>query len=225
MLEAYTAAPRQGHLNALFHIYAYLNKHSRSRIVFDDSYVRIDDELNLDWNSFYPDAKEEIPDNLPEARGKAVQIIVFVDASHGCNLLTRRSRTGILIYINRAPVIWYSKKQNTIETSSFGSEFTALCTAIEIVKGLRYKLRMMGVLFEGHAHIRVDNNSVVNNTSIPESVLRKNCNAISYHYVREAIAAGIAKVAYEPSQSNKADMLTKTQSGVERQRIAQMVLF
>jgi hypothetical protein len=225
ILATYTAAPRQGHLDALFHIYAYLNKHSRSRLVFDDSYVKITDEIDVDWKSFYPDAKEELPDNMPKPRGKVVQIIVFVDASHGCDLLTRRSRTGILIYINRAPIMWFSKKQNTIETSSFGSEFTALRTAIEMIKGLRYKLRMMGVPIDGHAHVRVDNQSVVCNTTIPESTLKKKCNAISYHYVREAIASGIAKVAYEPTLSNKADMLTKIQSGVERQRIAQTVLF
>jgi hypothetical protein len=57
MLAAYTASPRQGHLDALFHIYAYLHKHSRSRLVFDDSYVKIDDEFDVDWKSFYPDAK------------------------------------------------------------------------------------------------------------------------------------------------------------------------
>ena len=225
MLASYTAAPRQGHLDSLLHMYSYLDKHTRSRLVFDDSIVKIDDEIETDWRSFYPEAKEEIPDNMPEPRGNAVQIIGFVDASHACDLLTRRSRTGILIYINRSPIIWYSKKQNTIETSSFGSEFTALRTGIEIIKGLRYKLRMMGIPLDGHAHLRVDNNSVVCNTTSPESTLKKKCNSISYHYVREAIAAGIAKVAYEPTKSNKADMLTKIQSGVERQRIAETVLF
>jgi ABC-type iron transport system FetAB ATPase subunit len=58
-----------------------------------------------------------------------------------------------------------------------------------------------------------------------ESTLKKKCNAISYHYVREAVAAEIIKVAHEPTTSNKADMLTKIQSGTERQRIAQTVLF
>jgi hypothetical protein len=225
MLAAYTAAPRQGHLEAVFHIYAYLDRHTRSRVVFDDSYVRVDDEIDVDWSSFYPDAKDEIPDNMPEPRGKEVQIIAFVDASHGSDLITRRSRTGILIYINRAPIMWYSKKQNTIETSSFGSEFTALRTGVEMIRGLRYKLRMMGVPLDGHAHIRVDNQSVVCNVTIPESVLKKKCNSISYHYVREAVAAGIGRIAFEPSESNKADMFTKIQSGVERTRIARTVLF
>jgi hypothetical protein len=54
---------------------------------------------------------------------------------------------------------------------------------------------------------------------------KKKCNAISFHYVRKAAAAGIIKVVYESTKSNKADMLTKIQSGVERQRIAESVLF
>jgi hypothetical protein len=110
MLAAYTAAPRQGQLESLFHLFAYLDKHSRLRLVFDDSYVKIIDDIDVDWKSFYPEATEEIPDNMPEARENAVQIIVLVDASHGCDLLTWRSRTGLLIYINCSPIIWYSKK-------------------------------------------------------------------------------------------------------------------
>jgi hypothetical protein len=130
-------------------------------VIFDDCYVRVDDEVDVDWSSFYPDAKDEVTDNVPEPRGKEVQIIAFVDASHGSDLVTRQSRTGILIYINRASIILYSKKQNTIKTSSFELEFTALRTGVEMIWGLRYKLRMMGVPLDGHAHIHVDNKSVV----------------------------------------------------------------
>jgi hypothetical protein len=63
------------------------------------------------------------------------------------------------------------------------------------------------------------------NTTVPESTLKKKCNAVSYHFVREAVAAGIVRIAYESSKSNRADMLTKIQSGTEHQRIAQTVLF
>jgi hypothetical protein len=55
-----------------------------------------------------------------------------------------------------------------------------------MIKGLRFKLRMMGVPLDGHAHMQVDNNSVVCSTLLAESTLKKECNAISYHYVREA---------------------------------------
>ena len=55
------------------------------------------------------------------------------------------AHTGVILYINRAPIIWYSKRQNTVESSTFGSEFIAMKIAVELIEGLRYKLRMMGV--------------------------------------------------------------------------------
>jgi hypothetical protein len=225
MLAAFTTAPRQGHLQALFHIFAYLSKHDRSRLVFDDGYIKITDEVEADWTSFYPDAKEHIPTNMPEPRGKPVQMICFVDADHASDQVTRLSRTGVLLYLNRSPILWYSKKQGSIETSTFGSEFTALKTAVDMVMGMRYKLRMMGIPIDGHTHMRVDNMSVVKNTSVPESTLKKKSNSIAYHYVREAVAAGIIKIGYETSQTNRADILTKIQTGIERQRIIHGILF
>lgn len=226
MLAAYTAAPREGHLKALLHMYAYLATHDRSKLVFDDSYTVITDELeNQDWSSFYPNAKEDIPTNIPEPRGRAVHMTVFVDADHAGDMMTRRSRTGVLLYVNSSPILWYSKRQNSIETSTFGSENTALKTAIELTKGVRYKLRMMGIPIEGHAHLQVDNMSVVKNMTIPESTLKNKTNAIAYHFVREAVAAGIVRIGYETSQTNLADMFTKIQNGEEKQRLVQYVLF
>jgi hypothetical protein len=73
----------------------------------------------------------------------------FVDADHAGNRVTRRSQTGILIFLNRSPIIWYSKAQNTVETSTFGSEFTAMHIAVELIESLRYKLRMFGIPLDG----------------------------------------------------------------------------
>ena len=67
--------------------------------------------------------------------------------------------------------------------------------------------------------------SVVFNTTAPESTLKKKSNAIAYHFVRESVAADICRIAYEPSQTNLADILTKVQTGPERKRLAQMILF
>ena len=91
------------------------------------------------------DAIDELPHNVPEARGEEVDITAFVDADHAGNLVTRRSHTGILIFVNMAPVYWYSKRQNTVETSTFGSEFVAMKQCTEYVRGLRYRMRMMGI--------------------------------------------------------------------------------
>ena len=79
-----------------------------------------------------------IPPDMPEPLGEPVQLNVFVDSDdHAGDTVTRRSRTGVIIFINKAPIIWYSKKQGSIETSSFGSEFMAMKTAVEMTEGLR----------------------------------------------------------------------------------------
>jgi hypothetical protein len=74
------------------------------------------------------------------------------------------------------------------------------------------------------AHVKADNMSVVKNTSNPESMLKKKSNSIAYHYVRERAAAGPIVVSYDPTDTNLADMLTKSQPYPTRKRQASMVL-
>ena len=114
----------------------------------------------------------------------------YVDADHAGNIMTRRSHTEIFIYLDNTPIIFYSKRQNTVESSSFGSEFIALRIATEMIESLRYKLRMFGVNVEGPTSIFCDNKSVVTNSSIPTSMLNKKHNSICYHKVRETHAEG-----------------------------------
>jgi hypothetical protein len=137
----------------------------------------------------------------------------FVDANHAGDRVTRRSHIGIIIFVNRAPIIWYSKQQNTVETSTFGSEFVAAQIAVELIESLRYKLRMFGVLIDGPTNMYCDNNSVCSNSTKPESTLKKKHNAIAYHRVREAVATQTIRVAWEPTDSNIVDMLTKCLAG------------
>ena len=59
------------------------------------------------------------------------EFLLFVDADHAGDLVTRRSRTGFIVFLNNAPIYWSSKKQNSVETSTFGSEFVAMKQATE----------------------------------------------------------------------------------------------
>jgi hypothetical protein len=130
-----------------------------------------------------------------------------------------------LIFLNRSPILWYSKWQNSVETSTFGSEFVALKTGTELIQGLCYKLYMMGIPIDGPTNVRCDNMSVVNNTTAPESTLKKKSNAIAYHFVQENVAAKVIQIGFEKSTMNLADMLTKLQPGPVHQRLAQRVLW
>ena len=224
IMSSYNAAPREGHLGALMHMFAYLDKHPRSHLVFDPSYPNNVREPMPDWSDFYQPVQEALPPDMPEPLGKPVEMTGFIDSDHAGNKVTRRSRTGVLVFLNRAPIIWYSKKQGSIETSSFGSEFSAMKTGVEIIEGLRYKLRMMGIPLDGPAHVKADNMSVVTNVSRPESTLKKKSNSIAYHYVRERCAAGVVSVTHELSENNLADMLTKIQPGPVRKRLVEYVL-
>ena len=225
LLSQYQCSPREGHLDAVYRIFWYLKcclkKKQLGRIVFDPSVPYIDEQIfnsNEEgaWRDFYPDAEEMKPLNAPEPRGRSMTSSCYVDADHAGNLMTRRSHTGIFIYLNNTPVIFYSKRQNTVESSSFGSEFIALRIATEMIESLRYKLRMFGVNVEGPTSIFCDNKSVVTNSSIPTSMLNKKHNSICYHKVRETHAEGATRVGWILGEYNKSDLLTKTSLSTKR---------
>jgi len=225
-LSQYLAEPREGHLIAVYKIFKYLSlrlKNSKGRNVFNGKsmfmdYATFNDFDREEWLDFYQDAREELPVKMPEPLGDPVQVLAFVDANHAGNMKTRRSHTGILIYINQAPIIWYSKRQNTVEASCFGSEYIALRICTVMVEEVRYKLRCFGVPVEGAADVLCDNRSVVVNSSVPTSVLNKRHNAICYHRVREAQAAGIIRVGWIEGERNVTDLFTKTTISNESKR-------
>ena len=217
-LSQYLVYPRVGHLNQALHIIKYLDIHRENFLSFDPTQLIIEEPLDetqsngfkaKEMKEFYPDAEESLPPNAPEPRGEPVQINLFVDADHAGNKVTRRSHTGILFFMNMAPIYWYSKRQNTVESSTFSSEFVALKTAVELVISMRYKLRMMGVPLDGPARLFCDNEAVYKNTSYASSTLKKKHNSVAYHRIRECVAAGICYIIKEDTGSNLADILTK----------------
>jgi len=227
LLSSHLALPRSGHLQQVYHIFGYLKESPRKRIYFDPDHPMISEDRfqKFDWVDFYRDAKEDIPADMPEPRGNAVSTHCFVDASHGSEKTTRRSQSGILIFINKAPIIFYSKRQNSVETSTFGSEFTAMKQAIEMLKALRYKLRMFGIPLEGPANVFCDNEAVYKNVAMPSSVLNKKMHSISYHYCREAVAAEIVRIAKEDTTTNLADLFTKVLAKSRRDELLDRFMY
>jgi len=227
LLARFQACPREGHLEQLFHIFAYLKKYDWSRLVFDWTEPVLDESkfMECDWKEQYPDAKESIPTNAPEPRGQSVKMTTFVDADHGGCKLTRRSHSGVLIFVNRAPIIWFSKRQTTVESSTFGSESIAMRQGIDMSEALRYKLRMMGVPIDGSTKMYCDNEAVVKSTTRPEATLKKKHNAINYHRIREAQAAGHIAIAWIDGNDNLADAFTKVTVGERRRYLYSKILY
>ena len=195
--------------------------------MFDPTPMEHEPHAEHDWSDFYKDYKELEPHDMPEPRGNPLQMTCFVDSDHAGDAVSRRSRTGVLIFCGMAPIVWYSKKRGSIETSSFGSEVSAMKTAVELVEGLRYKLRMMGVPLDGRCYVKADNMSVIHNCSNPASQLKKKSNGIAYHYIRERCAGPgpVCSVSYVPTDENLSDALTKQQPGLVRKRLMEKVLY
>jgi hypothetical protein len=211
-LGRFRVAPRVGHMDRLKRICGYLRKYPDAAIRFRTGIPSYDDfEIpEHDWMySVYGEASEEMPTGMPTPKGKPIRTSSFVDANLMHDLTTGRSATGIIHFLNQTPIDWFSKRQNTVETATFGSEFVAARQCTEQVYDLRYTLRMMGIPLDGTAYMFGDNQGVITQSTIPHSVLTKRHNALAYHRVREAVAAGVIYFLKIDGKQNVADCLTK----------------
>jgi hypothetical protein len=133
MLSTFLCMPREGNLYAMYHLFAYLSLHHNAMVVFDPTNPDIDMRalIKTNWKPMYGGANEAIPPNAPVARGNAIDLRLFVDSDHTGDQLTRHSSTGFVIYLNMAPIVSFSKRQPTAESSVFGDEFVAMMNGIE----------------------------------------------------------------------------------------------
>jgi hypothetical protein len=211
-MSGFRVAPRIGHLEYLKRIYGYLAKMKYGTIRFRTDIPDYSElgEIHHDWTrSVYGNVTELIPKNIPEPLGNPVVHTVLLDANLMHDLITGRAVTGILHFLNQTPIDWYTKKQSTVETSTYGSEFVAARTGVQQIIDIRNMLRYLGVPLQGKTYIFGDNESVVKSSTIPHSQLSKRHNALSYHSVREAIASGMCRFGHMPGEQNAADILSK----------------
>jgi len=210
-MGGFRCQPRIGHLNRLKRIFGFLKQFKSCSIKFRTDIPDYSEypEEKYDWTYVYGKVEEEIPYNMPKAKGSEVLITMFADASLYHDQVTGRSVTGLLMLLNKTPIDWFSKKQNGIETATYGSEFVAARIGVDKIVEMRYMLRMLGVPMQGPSYMFGDNLAVVNSSKIPDDTLKKRHNALSYHRVREAIAADIIKFIHIDGDKNPADILTK----------------
>jgi hypothetical protein len=132
-----------------------------------------------------------------------------VDANLYNNALIGRSVTGVLHFINGTPIDWYSKKQATVKSATYGSEFVAARTCVEQIIDLRHTLQYLGVPVIKMSQMFRDNKTVVDSATKIHTKLHKIHAALSFHCVRNAMAAGFIGSHHIPGARNPADVLTK----------------
>jgi hypothetical protein len=183
-------------------------------------------EQEFDWTyTEYGNVKELLPYDMPEPLGNYVTLTHFFDANLYHDILTGRSVTGVLHILNQTPMDWHAKKQMTVETATYGSEFVAARTCIEQAMDLRTTLRYLGVPIRQKSIIFGDNKSMIDSATIPHSRLHKRHTALSWHRVREAIAAGIAAIYHIPGVCNPADILSKHWGYAQVWNVLKPILF
>lgn len=211
-MSGFRVAPRVGHLERVKRICGYLckMKHGFIRIRTDPPDYSDLQEAHYDWErTVYGDVKEEQPRNTPRPLGKPVVMTSYVDANLYHDMITGRSVSAVLHFLNQTPIEWFSKKQPTVETATYGSEFVAAKLAVQQIIALRIGLRYLGVEVQGSTRLFGDNGSVVKSGSMPHSPLRKRHHALAYHYTREAIASNAVDFQFLPGHLNPADILSK----------------
>ena len=214
-------------------MFAYIKTNHNSEMVFDPSEPDTDmsdfprEDCSL---SIYGDVKQDMPTtcpfsesgpaDMPAPRGVGFTMTVYVDCDLGGDCVTRSSRTGFAVFLNGVTIYLMRKKQSSCEFSTYGLELTDMKQAVEYVRGLRYKLRMMGIPCEDPNFVYADNKSVLAITSMLGSKLKKKMNSLSYHFIRGVCARDQRRTAYVNTNFNLADLLTKClPSGEKRQHL------
>jgi hypothetical protein len=146
--------PREGHLKAVKRILSYLKTFPKGRVIIDSSYpehsmYHVEDHSN--WMEFYPDDGEELLNDPPPKKLPWARMTVYVDADHANNLVKRRSISGILVMRNVILIKWISKRQKTVETSTYGSELVASRITTQLILEVRYILRSLEVALDERA--------------------------------------------------------------------------
>ena len=211
-LSRFRAQPRKGHLDRAKRIVGYLlflpDGAIRFRIGEPDFSSLKDQEY--DWTrTVYSGACEQIPHDIPKPLGKHVQTTHYVDANLHHDLATGKAVTAALHFLNQTPIDAYTKRQSTVETATYGSEFVAARTAVDQIIHIRTTLRHLGVPIRDKSYMFGDNKSVVTSSTIPNSTISKRHHLASYHRFREAIAAKFISFHWKDGQSNPADILSK----------------
>ena len=159
--------------------------------------------------SVYGNVQEILPDDMPDPLGEAVITTTTMDANLNNCLATGKALTGCLHFVNKTPVDSYSKKQATVETATYGSEFVAAKTTTELIMDIRQTLKYLVAPIGAKSFIFVDNRSVVTRATLPHSTLTKRNNILAFHRVREPIAAKRMAFYWIQSAYNLSDMLSK----------------
>ena len=147
--------------------------------------------------------------DAPSPRGKRVILSHYFDANLMHDVLSGKAVTGVIHFWNKTPIEWYSKKQSTSETATYGSEFLSGRTCFEQSIDHRNYLRYLGVPVHNISFAWGDNDAMINSATLPDAKLHKRHNILSFHFVRNILAAKFINLQHISSEFNLANIVSK----------------
>ena len=114
-----------------------------------------------------------------------------------------------MVYAQGGPITWKSKKQPTVARSACEAEYVALAETISELLWMKMALTELGVPMDGPMKVYIDNQAAKKLAQNPVNQDRTKHIDISYHFIRDAVKAGIVDLYYVPTRQNVSDLLTK----------------
>lgn len=133
-LNWFGVCPCEYHLELIKQVFSYLkfSEDMNHSIAIDSNLMNYEQQdpnfeaLIPDFLQDYPDAKEEVDPQFPEPYGSILETTVLVDSDHAHDKKTCRSLTRLIVFIGSTLVLWISKRQSTIASSTYAAELSAL---------------------------------------------------------------------------------------------------
>jgi hypothetical protein len=129
-------------LNIVYYLFAHLALNHNTQVACDPTYPEIDESafIDTDWKAIYEEIKEAVPIDSPTPLGKEVELRLYVDYDHAGEKFTRHSRTGVVICLNMAPIVWFSKAASYGGIECLWGRFFAMKNGIETVRWICFRL-------------------------------------------------------------------------------------
>ena len=189
-MSRFRLAPEIGYLERMKMLYGYLAKTEHFAIRYrtkEPDYSHLPKQ-EYEWTmTVYGSVKEDTPKDIPKPSGKRVIATTFLDANLLHDIVTGESVSAVLYFVNTTPTNWFLKRQATVQTATYGSEFIAAKTATEQIMNLRNTQRYLRVPIMTKAYMFGVNKSVVTSSTTCSTTPQSIHNMLSYHRVREAL--------------------------------------
>jgi hypothetical protein len=195
-MSGFRVAPRQGYLEVLKRLYGYLSKMRHAHIrIGKEKHDYLDlPVIEHEWSRFfYGEVNEVVSTDTIEPLCNHVTTIHYVDANLMHCLMRCNSVKACLNMLNKTQVVWFSKKQSTAETTTYGSEFVTARTCVEKIIDLRNLLRYLGAPLRSKSYMFGYNKSVVD-SSKTLAKLHKCHTMLSIHHVCKAIESWLIEI-------------------------------